>query len=245
MNAYITYLKDSVGTNYLGIDIPKTIIDPFLEQLKLILDDNYDEYMKYKNQRDSGHFHITVVNVMDMNKCMKDIGIDEFTTDVETVMKYPIDDIKLMGIGTAEKNGNRTYFIVVNSDKLQAVRKKFNLSEYDFHITLAFKYKDVFGVRKNEVLKKIDNSFLKLLKKAYYNENESFDFIKRLNGYDGSINDEISPVNLQDTYLVVRVGNSKYMTISILNDELSITGNWESEENKPTISHTIISRKLA
>jgi len=245
MTTYITYLKDSVGTNYLGIDIHKSIIEPFLEQLKLILDDNYDEYMKYKNQRDNGHFHITVMNVMDMNKCMKDIGIDEFTTDVETVMKYPIDDIKLMGIGTAEKNGNRTYFIVVNSDKLQAVRKKFNLSEYDFHITLAFKYKDVFGVRKNEVLKKIDNSFLKLLKKAYYNENESFHFIKRLNGYDGSINDEISPVNLQDTYLVVRVGNSKYMTISILNDELSITGNWESEENKQTISHTIISRKLA
>jgi hypothetical protein len=34
------------------------------------------------------------------------------------VFKYEIDDLKLMGIGTATRNENRAYFIVCNSEKL-------------------------------------------------------------------------------------------------------------------------------
>jgi hypothetical protein len=79
--------------------------------------------------------------------------MDKFINSLESIFHYEIDDLYMRGIGTATKNTNTTYFIVCNSDKLDAIRKRFNLPEHDFHITLGFNLKDVFGVRKNEVIK--------------------------------------------------------------------------------------------
>ena len=56
---------------------------------------------------------------------------------------YEFDDVKLMWIGTAEKNGNRAYFIVVNSEKLQEVRKKYGLSNQDFYKKLVGQIDDI------------------------------------------------------------------------------------------------------
>jgi len=35
----------------------------------------------------------------------------------------------MMGIGTAERNGNRAYFIVCQSDKINAIRERFGLQK--------------------------------------------------------------------------------------------------------------------
>jgi sulfatase maturation enzyme AslB (radical SAM superfamily) len=67
---------------------------------------------------------------------------------------YEIDDLEMLGVGTAAKGDNRTYFIVCNSDKLDAVRTRFGLGNQDFHTTLGFKDKDVFGVPKNKIIEK-------------------------------------------------------------------------------------------
>ena len=108
------------------------------------------------------------VNVEDYNIVAKWlINLDVLQ---ETLRIYETEDalidLQFLGIGTAEKSGNRAYFIVVRSEKLQEVRKRYGLPEQDFHVTLGFKWKDVFGVRKNEVLKEKE-PFLKLLNHLY------------------------------------------------------------------------------
>jgi hypothetical protein len=118
---------------------------PYLDQLKSIIGDEYDEYTTYQQNRDRGHHHTTVLNVMDFKKINNDWSDD--------IMKFDIDDFQTLGLGTVSKNGNRTYFVVCRSKQLQGFRKNLKLEEIDFHITLGFKHKDVFGLRKNEIIK--------------------------------------------------------------------------------------------
>ena len=150
---YVNYLKDRLGNNYLGLKIPIDIIQPFLVKLKDILGEvDYNIFTENQIKRDGGHYHITVINVMDFNRLSKKLSIDKFVNSLDLIFKYPIDDLKLLGIGRVQKDENVAYFVVCDSDKLDAVRTRFELPKQDFHITLGFSLKDVFGVPKNEIL---------------------------------------------------------------------------------------------
>jgi hypothetical protein len=239
----VEYIQDTVGNNYIGVNIYNHTIYPFLEQLKEILGDDYEEYILYQQNRDHGHYHITVINVMDYNRLSKEMGMDKFIQSLEPVFDFDFTDIKLLGIGTAERAENRAYFVVVSSDQLQEVRRKYNLPEQDFHITLGFKYKDVFGVRKNQVMT-LPDPFLKLLKKNYYNDNETFEFIKEIENFDLDVDSDIEPIKIDDTSATFRCGENNYFTVAYIGDKLRIAAKWQDSEKKPILSATLISKKL-
>lgn len=239
----LDYIKDTTGNNYIGINIYVDRVTPYLNKLKNIIRDDYDTYVQNQQNRDRGHYHITVINVMDYNRISKEIGIDKFINSLEHDFSQEFDDVKFMGLGTAEKNGNRTYFIVVKSEQLQELRKKYDLPEQDFHITLGFKWKDVFGVRKNEVIKEND-PFLKLLSNLYYNNHETFEFIKEIDNFDYDLNKDITPVEIKDSNATFRI-DSNYFTVSLMDDgNLRIVAKWQDDKNLPIISNTIISKKF-
>jgi hypothetical protein len=150
---YVSYVKDRLGNNYLGIDIPYEIVEPYLTRLEEVIgEENYQIFTKNQQTRDSGKHHMTVINVMDYNRLSKDRGFDKFINSLELVFDYEIGDLEMLGIGTATKDTNTAYFIVCKSDKLDAIRTRYSLPKHDFHITLAFNPKDVFGVPKNKVI---------------------------------------------------------------------------------------------
>jgi hypothetical protein len=153
MTYNLTYLKDTIGNNYVGINIPEDVVQPHLEKLKDILgEEDFEIFTQNQKMRDHGHYHITVINVMDCNRLSKEMGMANFVKSVELAFEYPIEDLELLGLGTASKNDNTAYFIVCSSDSLDAVRTRFNLPKQDFHVTLGFNTKDVFGVPKNLVI---------------------------------------------------------------------------------------------
>ena len=153
MTYYLTYLKDTIGNNYVGINIPEAIVEPHLEKLKEILgEEDFEIFTQNQKMRDHGHYHITVINVMDCNRLSKEMGMANFVKSVELAFEYPVEDLELLGVGKASKNDNTAYFIVCQSDSLDAVRTRFNLTKQDFHTTLGFNAKDVFGVPKNLVI---------------------------------------------------------------------------------------------
>ena len=238
----LEYLKDIAGNNYVGINIYHDTVYPFLNQLREVLGEEYDVYVKYQQDRDRGHHHITVINVMEYNKLAKEMGMDKFVKEIEQVFQYDVDDLKMMGIGTAERSPNRTYFVVVVSEKIQAIRSKFGLNPIDLHITLGFKYKDVFGVRKNEVLT-IKDPFIKLLKKKYYNDNETFSFIKLVDGYELDEDGDIEPIKIEDTYATFRV-KTDYFSVAIIGDTLRISAKWQDTDDKPILSNHLINKKF-
>jgi hypothetical protein len=205
MTQYLSYIKDAIGNNYLGIKIDKGIVDPFLNELKDILGSEYETYTKLQQDRDHGSYHITVINVMDYNRLSKQ-NLDGFVNSLESVMKYPIDDIQMLGVGTATKNTNTAYFVVCRSEKLQAIRKRYDLPEQDFHITLGFKFKDIFGCRKNVVLEK-KSKFIQLLGQEYLKK-ENFEFLKKIENYSENPDLEIIPISITDTQLKIKVGDT-------------------------------------
>ena len=150
---YLTYLKDAVVNNYVGINIPSEVVQPHLEKLKEILgEEDFEIFTNNQKMRDHGHYHITVINVMDCNRLSKEMGMSNFVKSVELTFEYPVEDLEMLGVGKASKGDNTAYFIVCSSDSLDAVRTRFNLPKQDFHVTLGFNVKDVFSVRKNEVI---------------------------------------------------------------------------------------------
>lgn len=243
MTYYITYLSDILGNNYLGIKLPNEILQPFLNDFKDIVgEDDYIKYTNLQKDRDKGDYHITVINVMDFNRLSKEMGIDKFVNSLNSVFKYEIDDLKMMGVGTAERNGNRAYFVVCESEKLDAVRVRYGLSKHDFHSTIGFLHRDVFGVRKNEVIKK-EGKFLKLLKQEFY-KNDNWNFIKKIGNFDLDPTSEILPISILETRAKFKC-NGYYIEIAWLDDEkFWIVAKYPIDEELPRLSETEISKIL-
>lgn len=239
----VQWIRDVLGNNYLGVDVSTTIVDTYLEKLKEILGNEFEEWSSNQKKRDNGHYHITVINVQEYSDTMNRMGMDNFVNSLDLVFDYEVDDIQLLGLGKAEKAGNTAYFIVVRSEKLAAIRRRYNLEEQDFHITLAFKYKDVFGVRKNQLLKD-SNKFLDILAREYFLNDESFDFIKKIKNFEGDEDLEIEPIKIEDSYATFRNGLNNYFNVSLIEGLIRVTGQWEDSENKPIISRTLVARKL-
>ena len=243
MKRNIIYLKDTLGSNYLGIKIQNTEINPFLNQLKDILGEQYDEYVSNQGKRDNGSYHITVMNVIEYNRLSQELGMDKFINSLDPVLKAEIDDVRLIGVGKVSKNENTAYFVVTRSEILEEVRKKYDLPEKDFHITLGFKHKDVHGVRKNEVLKTTD-PFLSRLKREYYKEGETFEFVKGIKNYDFDFFKLIQPIGINDTTATFRCGDNDYFTISLIDNNFFITAKWQDTEKKPILSDVLINKKF-
>lgn len=242
MTYYNTYLKDILNNNYIGIKIPNEIVQPYLNFLKEeIGEDNYALYTENQQKRDRGDYHITVLNVMEFNKLNKELGMDKFVNSLDAVFKYEIDDLKLKGVGTATKNENRAYFIVCESEKLNAIRTRYELEPRDFHVTLGFQYKDVFGVRKNEVMKK-SSKFLQLLAQEYY-KRENWNFIKKIENYNLDPNSEVIPLKIEETFIKVKV-DGMFMDIAYLDDKFWVVTCYSANEDLPRLSETEIAKKL-
>lgn len=244
MTYYITHLKDTIGNNYLGIKLPNGAVQLFLNQLKDIIgEDDYNKYTDLQQKRDHGDYHITVINVMDYNKISKEMGMDNFINSLEKILKYEIDDLKMLGIGTATKNENRAYFIVCNSEKLAAIRTRYNLPKHDFHSTLGFFHKDVFGVPKNIVMKKNDK-FLKLLSQEYYN-NENWNFIKSIGNFDLDKKAEVIPVSISETTMKFKC-DGYFIDISYLEEgeKFWITSKYSIDKEMSRMPETEIKKIL-
>jgi len=239
----LEYLKDTVGNNYIGVNIYVDFVQSYLERLKNIIGDEYDVYIKNQQNRDHGHYHITVINVMEYNKLSKDLGMDKFINSLEPAFDFEFDDLQFLGIGSAEKAGNKSYFIVVRSEKLQEVRNKYGLPEQDFHVTLGFNWKDVFGVRKNEVIKE-NEPFFKLLRDLYYKNHETFEFVKEVENFDGDPEKDIEPIEIRDTTATFRNGDNDYFSISLIGDSLRVVAQWQDTQKRPILSNTLISKKF-
>ncbi len=131
-------LKDNSGLVYIGYDVDRKLIAPYLAQFKAHLgDEKFTIFRAGQAKRDHDSFHITLINPFE-HPNVKDIDVS----------KLPEITFKFEGLGTASKGKDRTFFVVVSSEKAQQVRKQHGLKNKDLHVTVGFDAKDVFGVSK-------------------------------------------------------------------------------------------------
>lgn len=191
---------------FLAIIIDEDIIKPYLNELKDILgQDKYDKYTDNLKKRNLDKFLLVVIDPDEYKMLCHKIGISIFVNSLEKILNTEIDDLKMLGIGVAEKNEDKSYYIVCKSDKLDEIRNIYNLPPKDFHITLGFNYNDVFGVRKNLLLKKTP-VFLKKLKMEYLKK-RNWEFVKNIQNFDLNVNDELIPIELNDRYIKFKCGD--------------------------------------
>ena len=185
MNYYTTYLKNDKGENFLGLRIEESEIQIWLDQLKdLIGDTDFEVFSRNQQLRDSSKYHLSIISVDDYRKCIEFWGMDNFINELDQrLFQFEIDDLQFKGLGTSSDGPNRAFYVVCKSEKISAVRNRFELPPLDLFITIGFDKKDVSGVR-NQLLKK-GPKFLKLLELEYYKE-QNWDFIKKIPLYFGS-----------------------------------------------------------
>lgn len=135
----VSEMSDSTGLTYIGAKVERTEVEKFLQQLKTILGDEYQQYRLNQASRDGNTFHVTLVAPHEyqlMNKDEVAIG--------KTVR------ITLEGLGRVSQGSNTSYFVVASSSDGDFMRQTLRLTAKDFHVTLGFDKKDVYGVRKDE-----------------------------------------------------------------------------------------------
>lgn len=131
-------LKDNTGLVYIGYNVDKKLLAPYLKQLKAHLGERqFNIYRAGQESRDHHSFHITLINPFE-HPDVKSINVE----------KLPSITFKFEGLGTASKGKDRTFFVVASSDDGQKLRKAHGLKVKDFHVTVGFDRKDVFGVSK-------------------------------------------------------------------------------------------------
>ena len=152
--------KDINGNPYLVVNVNLTDSDCKGTKFTTLLSnfifhsDNSGEKFHNLCVRNNGLFHITLLNVPEFSKFLisKRIGNIQIKNqdNILTLLNKDLDDIEFKGIGSISKDDLSTFFIVVNSQKLDAIREKLALKPRDFHITIGFNKKDLFHDRKNK-----------------------------------------------------------------------------------------------
>jgi hypothetical protein len=129
MTHYNTYLKDTIGNNYVGISIYPDTIQPYLTKLESILGDEYEIYVQNQQNRDHGKSHITVINVMDYNRLSKEMGMDKFINSLEDAIKQYPNAIVIGGVDLI-KQMCTTYINYVNEIVINQFRESYDADVY-------------------------------------------------------------------------------------------------------------------
>lgn len=136
-------LKDKNGQSYLAVNILDTNYSPYAN---FMLQNNFQEDVERKLKRDSGCYHVTLINAAQWGSLNKK-GLAE-----EVFKEFDGKEVSFSthGVGKAEKDNNTAYFVILENEAITQLRTQYNLGNQDFHMTLAFNEKDVHGVSKNK-----------------------------------------------------------------------------------------------
>ena len=133
-----------------------------------------DAHKEKQRQRDGNAYHMTLMLKKDVEACAKkvdDLFADtikliqeregsklpnKFQSDAKTRFMYVLsevvlaDDFEILGVGRVQQNNEEAYFRVIRWESANKFLEKFGLPRKDFHMTIAFKDKDIHNVSKNE-----------------------------------------------------------------------------------------------
>lgn len=140
----ITRILSKSGRPYLAISVEKEDLNPYLEKLYSIEKERFLVLTKNQCDRDRGEFHVTVVDPREYKEIFEGQSKRIFYDLYKQSISYCF-----IGLGFANIDEKKSYFVIVESRDLLEIRKAFGLPEKDFHVTLGFSEVDLQGVRKD------------------------------------------------------------------------------------------------
>lgn len=106
------------------------------------------QYINNQIARDKNSFHVTLINVSDMNKIKKDFNENKISEMIES-FKINEDGFFSYGIGKATKDNSNTFYVVLENAYIDTLRESLGLRKHDLHMTVGFLPKDVHGIKKD------------------------------------------------------------------------------------------------
>lgn len=142
LKAELQILHSKSGTPYAGCLVAGSEIRKYLEALRELIGDDFEQYSENRRARDGEHYHITVLNTREFGKLEHQIVQEGIMLGFEF-------EFQLLGLGHANDGTNQTYFVVAESSEAETLRSNLHLKKRDFHITLGFRDVDLHSVQKN------------------------------------------------------------------------------------------------
>lgn len=99
---------------------------------------NFDFFLKFvptdfkiNQQKRDNNYHITIINSEESQTKIPD---EEFDLEIKYLN---------LGLSKLNRENNEVYYLLIYSNDLNNLRKKYNLDSKNFHITLGFKFNDI------------------------------------------------------------------------------------------------------
>lgn len=222
MRKKVEYLKDIFDQNYLAVIFSESEIKSYIDKFRRYIND--DDYFKILNDNKLSRekeYHMTIINPIEYKKLVHYGNIDM----LDRVYNTDLYDVKLKGIGKAERNDNISFFIVAESITADEMRGILGLDRKDLHITLGFDTNDVHGVRKDIIIKDIPTDFENALNIEYSKSGGSHKWLKSIENWVENLDfddDDVEIINKSDSIIHYRI-REYYITISLVDDKLRVT----------------------
>jgi hypothetical protein len=146
----LQYISDIFGNPYIGIELELYTKDSNGVSVHDMLVEAYSRVPDFRQmndkllKRNGGKYHITAFGV---SECRTRTIVLE---GIESTIGANINDIKFNGIGVISNSAlMNAYFITVESEQLNDIRRFYGLNDKELHVTIGFNIKDLFHESKN------------------------------------------------------------------------------------------------
>ena len=143
ISGQIKVINDKAGSPYVVLDVPVDIGTSYQRYLSFYQAQNYIDNQQI---RDKNSYHVTLVNVAEYGLIKKQNNLHL----LDELLNKKTFGFYSYGIGRAEKNSFETFYIVLENNEIDLIRKNLGLKHRDMHSTIAFNPKDVHGVSKSK-----------------------------------------------------------------------------------------------
>lgn len=246
MKHKITYHTDNIGDAYLAIDVDRSNINRFIMDMREEVKDleMFSRFVANQNIRDRFQFHITVFNSAEVRALQNNFTHFGHLLLMRMISEMDFSDVRFLGLGTASRNEDTTFFVVVESESIQQLIKDMGFPPKDLHVTLGFDQSDVFGVEKSEVIIPGGSDFKHKLSKIFKNNNMDFEWLRNMDGFGVSVGD-IIPTKIGEASATFRISDYDFISISLEEGELRITDSWKKDKkSKSALAHATVCHKL-
>lgn len=132
MTKRIEHKKNVEGKYFLAVAMDSLELHNQLTEMMRMV--GKDKFVEAVTGIDS--YELTVVRPSEYIALTESMGLGNFVEAVQRVLDYEIDDLTIMGLGRANEGKSVEYRVLVESDKLSAVRTRFGLVGKGFEISV-------------------------------------------------------------------------------------------------------------
>ncbi len=142
LDVRLALLTDRGGENYIGAAVPAGAVEPYLQELRLLVGaDRMAELQAGKALRDGpDEYHVTVVSPPQMSDEIEAAWRDRIGRTVP---------LRLSGLGVVRDGPAVSYFVIASSPVVQQQREQSGLPPAHLHVTLGFAPNDIHHLPKD------------------------------------------------------------------------------------------------